>query len=153
MMVTDTGRPPRWYWVVAALALVWMLIGVVAWFMDLMMDEAALAQLSDGQRELYEARPGWLFVVYGVATAAGFLGAAALLLRQAWAVPAFKVSLAAVIVQFGYTFLAMDAVGRIGAAAALPFPLTIIIIGAALLWFSLEAKERGWIGGAKATVT
>ena len=28
--------------------------------MDLLTDEAALAQMSPAQRELYEARPGWI---------------------------------------------------------------------------------------------
>lgn len=138
-------RPPRWYWIAAGLILAWMLVGVAAWLADLMMDEAAFAELSDAQRSLYERRPGWLFRVYGVAVIAGLAGALGLLLRRDWAVLALGLSLAAVVIQMGYTFTAMDAIGALGAAAALPFPLLILGIGAASLWLSLHARRRDWL--------
>ena len=139
------NKPPTWYWVVSGLALVWMLFGVMAWVMDLMTDEAALAQLSEAQRQLYAARPQWLFAVYGVAIFSGLVGAVGLLMRKSWASALFALSLAAVVVQFGYTFIAMHAVELLGAAAALPFPLAIFLIGVALLWFALHARRSGWI--------
>lgn len=148
-MIPESPAPPRWYRVVAALALVWMLIGVSAWVMDLMMDEAALARLSEGQQQLYAARPGWIFVVYGIATFTGLAGAVALLLRKSWAVPALAVSLAAVTIQFGYTLFVMDAVRLIGAAAAIPFPLAIFTIGVLLLWLAITAVNRGWIADSR----
>ena len=145
--MTDVSpeNPPRGYWIVAGLALLWMLFGVVAWLMDFMMDEAALEQMSEGQRQLYAARPQWVFAVYGVAIFAGLAGAAGLLLRQRWSIAALAVSLLAVIVQFGYTFFVMNAIGHIGAGAALPFPLLILAIGVALLWFASRASRRGWL--------
>ena len=139
------GKPPTWYWVVSGLALLWMLFGVMAWVMDLMTDEAALAELSEAQRQLYAARPQWLFVVYGVAIFSGLAGSIGLLLRKSWASMLFGVSLAAIIVQFGYTFIGMHAVQVLGAAAAIPFPLVIFPIGVALLWFSRRARTLGWL--------
>jgi hypothetical protein len=144
---TPAIKPPKTYWIVSALAVLWMLFGVVAWVMDLMSDEASLAQLSEGQRQLYAARPQWLFVVYGVAIFSGLAGAIALLLRSTWATALFAVSLVAIIVQFGYTFLAMHAVEVIGAAAAIPFPLVIFLIGVALLWFARYSRKSGWTKG------
>lgn len=141
----NDAKPPVWYWVIAGVALVWMLFGVMAWVSDLMMDEAALAQMSEAQRQLYEARPQWIFVLYAVAIFTGFAGAIALLLRKAWAVPAFAVSLIAVVVQFGYVFFGLRAIERLGAAQVLPFPLLIFAIGAFLLWFSMRARGKGWL--------
>ncbi len=137
-----TSPIPKTYWIVSSLALVWMLFGVLAWVMDLMTDETALVNLSETQRQLYLSRPQWLFVVYAIAIFSGLAGAIGLLMRRAWATPAFAVSLVAVIVQFGYTFLVMDAVRLLGAAAALPFPLVICAIGIFLLWFSIHARRR-----------
>jgi hypothetical protein len=131
--------------VVAGLAVLWMLFGVMAWVMDLMTDEAGLAQLSEAQRQLYVARPQWLFAVYGVAIFSGLAGAIGLLLRKRWAPMLFALSLAAIIVQFGYTFVVMHAVELLGAAAAIPFPLVIFLIGVALWWFSLRARKLGWL--------
>jgi hypothetical protein len=142
---TAASKPPTWYWVVSWLAVIWMLFGVMAWVMDLMTDEAALAELSEAQRQLYAARPQWLFAVYGVAIFSGLAGAVGLLLRKSWASMLLVLSLAAVIVQFGYTFIAMRAVEVLGAAAAIPFPVVIFLIGAALVWFARLARKSGWI--------
>jgi len=60
------------------------------------------AQLREAQRQLYAARPQWLFAVYGVAIFSGLTGAIGLLLRKSWASMLFGLSLAAIIVQFGY---------------------------------------------------
>lgn len=140
-----TLKPPAWYWAVSALALIWMLFGVMAWFMDLAMDETALAQMSEAQQQLYRSRPQWIFMVYAIAIFSGLAGAVALLMRKAWAVPAFWISLIAVVIQFGYTFLVMNAARVLGAAQALPFPLVIFAIGALLLWLSVHARRVGWI--------
>lgn len=137
---------PRWYWIVAVLALLWMLFGVLAFIMDPLTDEAALEQMGEAQRELFESRPTWLFVVYGIAVFTGLAGAIGLLMRRAWAVTAFAVSLVFVVVQFFYVLFVLDAIGRIGAAEAVPFPVVIVAIGAGLLWFSIAARQRGWIG-------
>jgi hypothetical protein len=140
-----TSKPPTWYWVVSGLAVLWMLFGVMAWTMDLMTDEAGLAKMSEAQRQLYAARPQWLFAVYGVAIFSGLAGTIGLLLRKSWASMLLGLSLAAVVVQFGYTFIAMRAVQVLGAAAAVPFPLVIFLIGVALVWFAQRSRKAGWI--------
>lgn len=144
-METSNVAPPKWYWGVSSLALVWMLFGVMAWTADLTMDEAALAQMSESQQQLYAQRPQWLFVVYAIAVFSGLLGAIGLLMRRSWAVPALAVSLAAIVVQFGYTLFAMDAIRLLGPATALPFPIVIFVIALLLLWFATRAKKSGWL--------
>jgi hypothetical protein len=143
---TPTVTPPTWYRVVSIIALLWMLVGVAAWTADLMTDEAALAKMSEAQRQLYAARPQWLFIVYAVAIFSGLVGAIGLLWRKAWATTALAVSLIAIIIQFGYTFFAMDAIKLLGAGVALPFPIVIFAIGAFLLWFARHAQKLAWIG-------
>jgi fucose permease len=66
-------------------------------------------------------------------------------LRFAWAVPAFAVSLVAVVIQFGYLIFGMQMVQRLGAAASLPFPLVIFSIGVLLLWIAIHPRNNGWI--------
>jgi hypothetical protein len=86
----------------------------------------------------------WLFVVYAVAVFGGLVGTIGLLMRKTWSTIALGLSLAAIVIQFGYTLLVMDAIGLLGASAALPFPITIFAIAVLLLWFSLRAKKSGW---------
>ena len=139
------SRPPWWYWAAAIIALLWTLLGVIAWTMDLMMDPAALAELPANQQALYVARPAWVFVLYAVAVFSGFIGAIGLLLRQRWVTTLFLLSLAAVVVQFGYILFGMDAIGLLGPGEALPFPLTIVLFGVFLLWFARYARRHAWI--------
>jgi len=139
-----TDKAPKGFWILAVLALVWMLFGVMAWVMDLITDEASLSKLSEAQRHLYAIRPQWLFGVYAVAIFSGLAGAIGLLLRKGWATAAFGISLVAVIVQFGYTFVVMDAFRLLG-ASAVAFPLVIFAIGVFLLWYSLRARKQRWI--------
>ena len=144
--VLSEVRTPKWYRVASWLALLWMLSGTAAFVMDLMTDEAALARMSPTQREIYEARPVWLFAVYAVATASGVAGAIGLLLRKAWAVRALALSLVAVVIQFGYTLFGLQVIERVGPVEALPLPIFIFVAGALVLWLALTAKKAGWIG-------
>lgn len=145
MNYSASVKPPVLYWIVAVLALLWMLFGVFAWLMDFMMSEAMLETMTEAQQQIYAARPQWLFIVYAVAIFSGFLGAIGLLLRKSWSTVMFTISLIAVVVQFGYTFTAMNALEVLG-ASALAFPIMIFAIAVFLLWFSIQAGKRGWIG-------
>ena len=138
-------NPPKWFRVASWLAVLWMLSGTAALVMDLMTDEAAIAQMSPGQRELYEARPQWLLAMYAVAIASGLAGAAGLVLRKAWAVPALVLSLVAVAIQFGYSIVGLQAIERVGALAAVLPPIFIFAIGALVLWLAVKAKKAAWI--------
>lgn len=146
MDIAQTTSPPRWYWIVAGLALLWMLFGVFALVMDLTTSEAALEGLSEAERQLYTARPTWLFIVYGIATVGGLCGVIGLLLRKSWAVALLALSLIAVIIQFSYVLFIMGAIEVVGAATALPLPMMIFTIGVLLLWLALGARRRGWLG-------
>ena len=146
-MITTVSemRPPKWFSVASWLALLWMLAGAGAFVMDLMTDEAALAQMSPAQRELYEARPAWIFAMYAVAILSGLGGALALLLRKAWAVHALTLSLVAVVIQFGYVLLGMPVLERVGAAEALTVPIIVFVAGSLVLWLAVKAKGSRWI--------
>ena len=146
MIVLAEGiRIPKWFAVAAWVALLWMLSGAAAFVMDLLTDEAALAQMSAAQRELYEARPTWIFGMYAVAIASGLAGAVALLLRKAWAVPAFALSLVAVMIQFGYVLFGMKAIELVGASEAVTLPIIVFVAGMLMLWLAVKAKGAGWI--------
>ena len=144
--VSGTRAAPKWFSVAAWLALLWMLTGGAAFVMDLMTDEATLARMSPAQRELYEARPGWIVAMYAVAVLSGIAGALALVLRQAWAVPALALSLAAVVIQFGFVLFVMPTLERVGVAEAVTLPIIVFAAGALVLWFAVKAKGAGRIG-------
>jgi hypothetical protein len=145
-MATTFGRDrvPGWYWAAAVIALLWEAMGCYAYVTQVSMEPAALARLPAEQREIWAAMPGWVVGAYAVAVWAGLLGAIGLLLRRSWARLAFALSLLAVIVQFGWTFLTTPILKTMGASAA-AFPALILLVAALLLWFSGVAARRGWL--------
>jgi hypothetical protein len=140
----SSGRVPGWYWAVAAAALIWEAMGCYAYLTQVGMDAATLAKLPAAQRDLWASMPAWVTGAYAVAVWAGLAGGAGLLLRRDWARLAFAASLVAVIVQFGWTFLATPILSTIGTSAA-AFPAFILAVAALLLWFSAVAAKRGWL--------
>ena len=140
----DTDRIPGWYWAVAGLALLWEAMGCFAYLNQVGMEAAELARLPAAQRDIWSAMPAWAVAAYAVAVWVGLLGAVGLLLRRRWARPAFAVSLVAIVVQFGWTFLATPIMTTSGPSAA-AFPAFILLAAALLLWFSGLASKRGWL--------
>lgn len=143
-MPMQSSKLPTWFWIVTALAVLWTLTGVASYIMDVTMNEEMLAQMPEAQRAIYETRPSWVVGLYAIAVFTALFGAAALALRKKLAVPFFGVSLAAVVVQMGYVLFGMSVIATLGATAAI-FPAVIVVLGALLLWFSMQAKSKGWL--------
>ncbi|ATY34795.1 hypothetical protein CVN68_20855 [Sphingomonas psychrotolerans] len=138
-------KPAGWFVVVAVLLVLWGLLGCVAFYMHVKFGPAMDPAATDWDRAYYAALPGWFTPVYAAAVGAGLLGAIALLLRSKLAQPLFLISLIAVIVQFGYVFLATDLLAHKGAAATVPFPSFIAAVAAFQIWLANLARHRGWI--------
>jgi hypothetical protein len=139
----DPRRPPRWYWVVGALVALWMLVGVLAWCVDLGMTPERLARMPEAQQQLHAMRPYWVFVVNGVAVFAGLGGAIALLARRKVAKALFLLSLLAAVLHFGYAFAALHALALLGPALALPLPVMVVAVGLFTVWYARWCARHG----------
>jgi hypothetical protein len=145
-MVTETNPPvPVWYWIVAVLALLWAAAGCFAYVSQVTISPEDFAQLPEAQQQIWAMMPGWVTGAYAVAVWVSLAGGLALLLRRRLARTAYLVSLAAVLIQFGWVFLASPILNLYPLAEAVTFPLIIIVLGIFLLWFSHMAAKRGWL--------
>lgn len=145
MQVTETRKPPRSFWIIASLALVWNAIGIMTYLMTIMMSQEALEALPEAERALYTDTPAWATGAYAIAVFGGTLACGALLLRKAWAVPLFVVSLGAILIQMIHALL-MTSLLEVRGLSAVVLPLLIVLIAAYLVWYSRSAKKKGWIG-------
>jgi hypothetical protein len=143
-MSTAVVSRPKLFWVVAVAALLWNLIGVLMFFLQVGMTPEQLAALPSEQRQIHEAAPSWLDIAYGVAVFAGVLGAIGLLLRKRWAVTLFLLSLLAVLVQMVSVYLLTPAWTLLG-PSGLVMPLVIVLIALGLWMYSSKAAARGWL--------
>ncbi len=99
MTETNDDKLPIWFWIVSVLALIWNLLGVVAFVMQLTMSDEARAQLPELERTMYANIPSWYMFAFSVAVVFGALGCVGLLLRKKWAVTLFFVSILGIIAQ------------------------------------------------------
>lgn len=138
------NKPPVWFYVVAVLALLWNLLGCLAFAMDLMLKPADVAAMSEAQQALYAARPAWALVATAVAVGAGALGCIALLLRRRWAFVLFVASLIGLIAQDIGLFVLVDGATLAGPVAVVMQGI-VLVIAVALILLSRRAIARGWL--------
>ncbi|PKA96443.1 hypothetical protein B0O79_0078 [Flavobacteriaceae bacterium MAR_2009_75] len=144
-MTTTLKKPPTWFWIISVIALLWNIMGVMAYLADAYMSVETLAELSQEQRMLYESRPAWATGAFALAVWGGLIGSIGLLLRKKWAYILFIISLIAVLAQNVYQFFLSNTFDVLG-TAAMAFPILIIIISILLILFSNWAKKNEFIG-------
>lgn len=146
MNSTTTVAPKRslGFWLTGVFALVWNLIGVAMWYMQVNMSADQLAAMTEPQRQVYEATPGWLNIAFAVAVFAGVLGALGLLLKKRWAGTMFLLSLIALLVQMIGAYVVTPAWAAYG-PVGLVMPAVLLLIALFLLWYANKAQARGWL--------
>ena len=136
---------PLWYWVIAAVGLLWNLMGCAMFGIEMFAQEAMMESMTEEQKGWARSIPGWIYFVYGLAVSTGVAGSIGLFLRKGWTIAMFTICLVAVIVQMGYTMIIAGGLKVMG-PSGLVMPSLVIVFAAALLWFSWFAKSRSWFG-------
>jgi hypothetical protein len=138
------GKPPTSFWVFSGAALVWNLIGLIFYYGQVTMSPETAQTLTAEQQAFFASTPTWATSAHAIAVTAGVLGSLLLLFRKAWAVPIFVLSFAGIVVQDLHAFVLGNALDVFGANAII-LPAIVLLIGAALIWYSRGAKDKGWI--------
>jgi hypothetical protein len=138
------NTPPKWLKPVAVLALLWNVLGLAAFGMDLSMSASDIASLPAAQQELYASRPIWAVVATGFAVIAGAVGSAGLLLRRRWAFPVLVASLLGILVQDLNLFVLTDG-ARLGGPAVVAMQGVVLVVGIALVLLSRKGVRAGWL--------
>ena len=142
-------RAPKWFVAVAILALLWNLLGCMAYLADVMMSAEDVAKLTADQQAMYAARPAWSVAATAIAVWFGSLGCVGLIMRKGWAMPLLVLSLLGVIAQDLSLFMLGNA-AQAFATPALVLQGLVLIISIALVLLARRAAAAGWIGaGAK----
>ena len=135
---------PVWFKIVAVIALLWNVLGCIAFFSDLRLSPEDLAALPEAQQALYAARPAWAVVATAVAVFGGFLGCIGLLLGRKWAVVVLVLSLIGILVQdYGLFVLAEGA--SLAGPVAMVMQGIVLVVGIGLVLLSHKGIARGWL--------
>lgn len=143
-MTDARSHVPTSFRVIGVLALLWNLLGLAVYVMQVTMSEATLSSYTQAERNLYSDIPVWATSAFAVAVTFGVLGCLLLLMRRSWALPAFLVSLAGVLVQTYHSFAIANTIDVLGTMSAIG-PAFVLAIGVALIWYARVAKENGWL--------
>ncbi len=144
--MSESTRVPVSFWVVGGLALVWNLIGLMFYYMQVAATPEQLAEMYTNEAELafMTSIPAWATGAQCLAVTAGILGCLLLLARKKIAKVFFVASLAGILVQNAYGFILGNGLEAFG-AGALVLPIVVIVVAIALVIFSAKAAERGWL--------
>jgi hypothetical protein len=142
--MTSTNKPKIGFWIIAVIAVIWNLMGVMAYLAEAFMNDEAKALLPEAERALYDNVPAWATAAFAIAVFGGFIASIALLIRKKIAMQLFLISLIGILVQMVYNFFisgAMDVYGP----GEMVMPAMVIIIGVFLYMYSKNAITKGWL--------
>ncbi len=128
------------FWAIGAVALIWNVVGVINFFMQ--MNPDVLAAYREAERAIVEGRPAWATGAFAIAVFGGALGCLLLLLRKSAAYYLFIASLLGVIVTMIHT---LGAGIDFGVGEILGIILMPLVVAAFLMWYSKRSHSKGWI--------
>lgn len=140
-----SGKPPTSFWIIGGVALVWNLIGLMLYYMQVSATPEMLAAVySEAEYEFLVSIPIWATTAHAIAVTAGVLGCILLLMRNAWAMPVFIVSLIGILVQDIYSFVIANGI-EVWGVGVIILPIVVLVIAIGLVFYSRSAKDKGLI--------
>ena len=138
----DRARTPAHLWIVGIVALLWNAIGAMDYLMTRLRNTDYLRSMMpdvspEAMLAWVDGFPIWAQFGWGLGVWSGLLGSILLLMRSRWAVVAFGLSLAGIVLGIGYQILVAPpppGVAEEGPAAIMPY--AVILIGVALYFYS-----------------
>jgi hypothetical protein len=144
----DLGRPTLLFWVISVALLLWGLAGAsiyVAYFVETPEQFAQTAETSENARayaDYIAGIPYWAVAIGVIAAATRLLGAVGLLLRRAWALPLYAVSLVFFLAALYRGFFLADAADAMSAPHVAVEAL-FVALGVFAIWFAHRRKAKG----------
>lgn len=135
---------PKWFITTAILALIWNLMGVMAFVGQIMITSEILAELPQAEQEFYASVPLWATIAFACAVFGGALGSLALVIKKSLAQPLLILSLAGVATQMFHSFVISNSFEVFGASSAI-MPVMVSIIAIALVRLASMATVKGWL--------
>ena len=143
-MTNSTNKPNVGFWIIGMVALIWNLMGGMAYIGQAFMTDEMLAALPENEQALYTNIPAWVTAAFAIAVFGGALASILLLIRKKMASMVFVISLIAILVQMTYNIILSDA-SEVYGPGGIIMPIMVILIGFFLVWYSKDATKKGWL--------
>jgi hypothetical protein len=141
----DEHYAPRpqaaWYMPAAIASLLFMVLGIVAYLMNVLADPASL---TPEQRTLHDALPAWVIGAQAVAVWVGAAGTVLLVMKRKLAEPLLLVALVAVMVWLAGLLL-VTGVRENMSANDLLVAIVVTALTWTIFWFARHSRQRQWL--------
>lgn len=136
-------NPPIHFWVIAVIALIWNIMGVMAYLGQVYITEEALALLTEAEQLYIENVATWVTAAYAIAVFMGVFASITLLIRKKIALLFYFISLIAVLAQSSYNYF----IQQYMPINTVQFIWSLIIISICLflIWYTKYSTKRNWI--------
>lgn len=141
--MTERINPPKWFWLVSIIALIWNILGVIAYLSQVYAAPEAIEALPQIERDLLDSSPSWVTAAFAIAVWAGLLGCILLLLRKVMAHFILVLSLIGIVVQMSWVFFVSNTVEVYGPGKTI-MPIFVLIVGLSLILVARKGKAKGW---------
>lgn len=139
-----SNQVPKWFTVIAIIALLWNLMGLLAFVSHVMMTPEMISHLPLEEQALYQNSQAWSTVAFAIAVIAGTLGSLLLVLKKSFAKPVLILSLFGVLAQNVHSFFVIDSMAVYGVTSVI-MPMVVILIGILLILLCNRANENQWL--------
>lgn len=129
------------FYVIGGIFFLWNFTGLAIYYQQMTMSAEVLASFGPVKAAFIAGTPAWANAAYATAVTAGFIASILLMLRKSWALPAFIVSFACVLIQDFESFVLRDVIGVFGSEAFIIPPL-VIVIAVTEIWYSKSIANR-----------
>jgi len=125
-------KPTKYFKLIAGLALVWNLMGVMAFIGQMFTTPEMIAEMPQAEQDLYNSTPMWATIAFAFAVVGGALGCLALLMKKAVAEQLLLLSLLGVLAQMFNAFFLSNSFEVYGSGGTI-MPIMVVVIAIALV--------------------
>ena len=143
--MSDSKKAPIWFTALAAILLLWNIMGVLSFVTHLLITDEAIALLQPAEQALYGEYPSWIHIVFCIAVSGGFIGALLLVFKRKFAKLLFNISFLAILIQMTHNIFMTSSIEVYGPVQALLMPIMVIVFGAICIWLAHLGIKKGWL--------
>jgi len=138
-----TTKPPIWFWIISALALIWYVLGVYYYLQQAYNTTFYRSMYTPEQLMVVDEIPAWATAAFAIAVFAGIFGVFGLILRKKWAKTLFLISVLGIVLQYIYNVF----IGKMYELFSITENVRyfiIPIIAYLLFYIASKAQEKYW---------
>lgn len=136
------NQPTKFFYLIAGLAFIWNLLGVMAFVGQIFTSSEMIAQMPQAEQKLYNSTPIWATAAFAFAVFGGTLGSLVILMRREFALKLLILSLIGVLIQMFHSFFISDSI-KVYGLSAIVMPIMVVTIAIALILWTKHLSVKG----------